>query len=67
MRWVAVVSMSPLSLSTAWRTTNCAISHPLLNEGTCMREYSIGLISNGETKCVQLTRLSSTHVCTFLR
>jgi hypothetical protein len=25
---------------SAWRTKNCAISHPRLNEGTCIREYS---------------------------
>jgi hypothetical protein len=30
-----------------WRTKNCAISHPLLNEGSCIREYStIRLLSN---------------------
>ncbi len=32
--------------STVWRTKICAISHPLLNEGTCIREYSIRLLSN---------------------
>jgi hypothetical protein len=32
----------------AWRTKNGAISHPRLNEGTCIREYSkVRLICNG--------------------
>jgi len=58
--------------TAAWRTKNSAISHPLLNEGTFIREYStIRLLFNRHwmiwKKCVQVAWLLSTHVCQFLR
>ncbi len=35
------------TVMAVWRTKNCAISHPLLNEWSCIREYStIRLLSN---------------------
>ena len=36
-----------LRLSTVWRTKTCAISHPRLNEGNFIREYSVRPRSNG--------------------
>jgi len=35
-----------------WRTKNCAISHPLLNEGTFIREYSKSGQETMDTKMI---------------
>ena len=56
----------------AWRTKNGAISHPRLNEGTCIREYSkVRLILTHLFKSFQcpfeLDLTLSTHVCKSLR
>jgi len=55
-----------------WRTKNCAISHPLLNEGKSIREYSTirpryNGHSNDLKEMCRIGWLLSTHVCEFLR
>jgi hypothetical protein len=58
--------------NTVWRTKNCAISHPLPNEETCIREYStIRPIKHISFKSFSvhcnLVWLLSTHAWKFLR
>jgi hypothetical protein len=56
-----------LTLHRYGEQKNGAISHPLLNDGTWIREYSTIRPRYNEKKCVDLAWLLSTHVCKFRR